>query len=127
MDRAFGGEKGRQPNVSSPRHSSRAPTPRRSVGGALRHLERLHALRLEVEGGLSASAAVERRSRPFTSAASRPVEKALRAWTSERLAKVMSMLPKRRSTHRKQSDLAETIARRALTMIAERAGARDRP
>ena len=61
------------------------------VGAALRQIERLHALRLDVESGTSASAVVEGqhaihfRRKPL-------VEAALKSWTSDRLVKAMTML-----------------------------------
>ena len=92
------------------------------IGAALRHLERLHVLRLDVEGGSSVSSAVERAQPPVHFRRKQSYEKALRAWTAERLAKVMSMLGEASLDARLQSDLGETIARRALTTIARGAG-----
>lgn len=93
------------------------------VGTALRQIERLHALRLDVEGGTSASAVVEGqhaihfRRKPL-------VEAALKSWTSERLVKAMTMLGEASLDARLQSDLSEAIARRALTTIARSAAQR---
>jgi len=93
------------------------------VGTALRHVERLHALRLDVEGGTSASAVVE--SQPAIHFRRKPlVEAALKSWTSDRLVKAMTMLAEASLEARLQSDLSETIARRALTTIARSAGQR---
>ena len=123
VDAAFAGEK-----EETERELAKAFVARTNattiIGAALRNLERLHALRLEVEGGLSASAAVERALPPVHFRRKQAVEKALRAWTSERLAKVMAMLAEASLDARRQSDLAETIARRALMMIARGAGTR---
>ena len=86
------------------------------VGTALRQIERLHALRLDVENGTPASAVVE--SQPGIHFRRKPlIEAALKAWTSERLAKAMSMLAEASLDARKQSDLGETIAHRALMQI----------
>ena len=51
------------------------------------------------------------------------VEAALKAWTAERLARVMAMLAEASLDARMQSDLAETIARRALSIDRKRRGA----
>jgi DNA polymerase-3 subunit delta len=51
--------------------------------------------------------------------------KALRAWTPDRLAKVMAMLAEASLDARKQSDLAETIAQRALMQIARGAARKE--
>ncbi|MEA2875925.1 MAG: polymerase subunit delta [Hyphomicrobiales bacterium] len=94
------------------------------VGAALRQIERLHALRLDVENGTSASAVVE--SQPGIHFRRKPlIEAALKAWTSERLAKAMSMLAEASLDARKQSDLGETIAHRALSLIARSAARRE--
>jgi DNA polymerase-3 subunit delta len=93
------------------------------VGTALRQIERLHALRLDVESGTSASAVVESqnaihfRRKPL-------VEAALKSWTSDRLVKAMTMLGEASLEARLQSDLSETIARRALVTIARSAAQR---
>ena len=93
------------------------------VGTALRQIERLHQLRLDVESGTSASAVVEGqhaihfRRKPL-------VEAALKSWTSDRLVKAMTMLGEASLEARLQSDLSEAIARRALTTIARSAAQR---
>ena len=93
------------------------------VGTALRQIERLHQLRLDVESGTSASAVVEGqhaihfRRKPL-------VEAALKSWTSDRLVKAMTMLGEASLDARLQSDLSEAIARRALTTIARSAAQR---
>lgn len=98
--------------------------PSAMVGAALRQIERLHALRLDVEAGSSASAIVE--SQPGIHFRRKPlIEAALKAWTSERLAKAMSMLAEASLDARRQSDLAETIVQRALSMIARAAARRE--
>jgi DNA polymerase-3 subunit delta len=99
-------------------------SPTAIVGAALRQIERLHALRLDVEGGTSASAVVER-AQPQIHFRRKPmVEVALKAWTSERLARAMAMLAEASFDVRRQSGLAETIARRAMMLIARAAAQR---
>ena len=94
------------------------------IGAALRQTAQLHALRLEVESGTSASAVVE--NQPAIHFRRKPlIEAALKSWTAERLAKAMTMLGEASLDARLQSDLSETLARRALTVIARSAGQRN--
>jgi len=94
------------------------------IGAALRQLERLHLLRLEVESGTSAAAVIEG-VQPAIHFRRKPlVEAALKTWTAERLLKAMTMLAEASLNARLESDLAETIAQRALGMIARGAAAR---
>jgi DNA polymerase-3 subunit delta len=92
------------------------------VGAALRQVERLHALRLNVESGTSVSATIEQVQPPIHFRRKPLIEAALRTWTAERLAKAMAMLAEASLDARLQSNLAETIAQRALTLIARGAG-----
>jgi DNA polymerase III subunit delta len=93
------------------------------VGAALRQIERLHVMRLTVESGSSAGAVVEQAGIHFRRKGA--VEKALKVWTSERLAKAMAMLGQTSFEVRLHSGLAETIAQRALMLIARSAARRD--
>jgi DNA polymerase-3 subunit delta len=94
------------------------------VGAALRQIERLHALRLDVESGTSASAVIERVQPPIHFRRKPLIESALRSWTSERLTKAMSMLAEASLDARRQSGLSETIAQRAMMLIARAAAQR---
>lgn len=89
------------------------------IGAAIRQIERLHLLRMEVESGTSASVVADTvqpfRRKPL-------IEAALKSWTAERLVKAMTMLSEASLNARIESDLAETIAQRALTLIARGAG-----
>ncbi len=88
------------------------------VGAALRQAERLHLLRLGVDGGASASSTVEQ-AQPQIHFRRKPlVESALKTWTTDRLARAMTMLAEASLDARVQSALAETIAHRALMLIA---------
>src|SRR4051812_38171937 len=95
------------------------------IGAALRQIERLHVLRLEVESGTAASAVIERIQPPIHFRRKSLVEVALKSWTSERLVKAMTMLGEASLDARLNSDLSETIAQRALAMIARSAARRD--
>ena len=95
------------------------------LSAATRQLERLHVLSLEIAGGASVSEVVQRPQSGFHFRRQEAITKALRAWTAERLGKVMSMLAEASLDARKQSDLAETIAQRALSLIARSAARRE--
>ena len=83
----------------------------------------LHKARLAVEQGQSAGGAVESLHVHFRRAAL--VESALKAWTSARLERVMGQLAEATLDTRKQPDLAEAIAQRALLSIAVNARRRE--
>jgi DNA polymerase-3 subunit delta len=95
------------------------------IGTALRHIERLHALRLDVESGASASAVVARPQSGIHFRRKQAIEIALKTWTSERLARAMTMLAEASLDARKESDLGDTIAQRALMQIARAAARRE--
>lgn len=95
------------------------------IGAALRQIERLHALRLDIEDGASASAVLDRVQPPIHFRRKPLIEAAVKAWTSERLAKAMSMLAEASLDARRQAGLAETIAQRAMTLIARAAARRE--
>lgn len=95
------------------------------IGAALRQLERLHALRLTVEAGTSVTATIDQVQPPVHFRRKGLIEAALKAWTSERLARAMAMLAEASLDARLQSDLAETIAQRATLSIATAARRKD--
>jgi len=123
VDAAFAGER-----ADAEKELAKAGVARTSataiIGAALRQAERLHLLRLNVESGASASSAIEQAIPPIHFRRKATSEKALRAWTSERLAKVMAMLAEASLDARRQSDLSDTIAHRAVMTIARGAGVR---
>jgi DNA polymerase-3 subunit delta len=95
------------------------------IGAAIRHIERLHALSLEVANGASVSDIVGRPQSGIHFRRQDTFGKALRAWTPERLARAMAMLAQASLDARKESDLGVTIANRALMLIARGAGRRE--
>jgi DNA polymerase III subunit delta len=97
------------------------------IGGAIRHSERLHALSLEVASGASVSDIVGRPQSGIHFRRQDAFTKALRAWASERLARVIATLAEASLDARKakRPELAETIANRALMLIARGAGRRE--
>ena len=123
VDAAFSGDK-----VGAEREFAKAEVARVNavaiVGAAIRHCERLHVLSLDVEAGSSVSAVVERPQSGIHFRRKGAFEKALRGWTPDRLRKAMTMLGEASLDTRVQSDLSETIARRALTTIARSAAQR---
>jgi DNA polymerase-3 subunit delta len=95
------------------------------IGAALRHIERLHALSLEIASGVSASELVRRPQSGIHFRRQDAFAKALSTWSPERLARAMAMLAQASLDARRESDLGETIARRALMLIARGAGRRE--
>jgi len=95
------------------------------ISAALRQAERLHVLRLDVESGASAASVIERVQPPIHFRRKPLIEAALKAWTAERLARVMSMLGDALFDSRKQFDLAATIVHRALSLVARGASRRE--
>ncbi|HEY6985520.1 MAG TPA: DNA polymerase III subunit delta [Rhodanobacteraceae bacterium] len=94
------------------------------IGATIRHAERLHSLALDIEGGASVSNLVERPQSGIHFSRKAAFTKALRAWTPERLAGAMTVLGQTSLDARKakRPELAETIAHRALMLIARGAG-----
>ncbi len=95
------------------------------IGAAIRQAERLHLLSLEIAGGASVAELVQRPQSGIHFRRQEAFAKALRAWTPERLTKVIAMLGKASLDARRQFDLAATIAQRALMQIARGASARE--
>jgi DNA polymerase-3 subunit delta len=96
------------------------------IGGAIRHCERLHALSLDVANGGSAQDIVRRPQSGIHFRRHDTFTRALHAWTPERLQRVLAMLAQTSLDARKakRPELAETIAHRALMLIARGAGRR---
>jgi DNA polymerase-3 subunit delta len=82
-------------------------------------------LSLEIAGDASVAELVRRPQSGIHFRRQDAFTKALRAWTPERLARAMAMLAQASLDARKESDLGETIARRALMLIARGAGRRE--
>jgi DNA polymerase-3 subunit delta len=95
------------------------------ISAALRQLSQLHKFRLAVEDGKSATQVVEG-SQPRIHFRRVPlVEAAVKVWTAERLVKVMAQLAEAALEIRRQSNLADAIAQRAVLSIAVSARRRD--
>jgi len=123
IDAAFAGRLG-DVEKEFAKTSIAGTNPTAIVGATLRQVERLHALRLTVESGTSVSATLEALQPPIHFRRKTLIEAALKAWTSDRLARAMAMLAEASLDARRQSDLGETIAHRALMLVARGAAAR---
>jgi DNA polymerase III subunit delta len=100
--------------------------PTATVGAALRQVERLHAIRLMIEGsGISALDAVEQVQPPIHFRRKPLIESALKSWTSARLTRVMAALAEASLETRRMPALAETIAQRAMLQVATAARRKD--
>lgn len=88
------------------------------VSAALRHLASLHRMRIAVEDGQSIAGVVEGARPPVHFRRKPSVEAALRAWTAPRLVDAMNALADALLETRKQANLAEAIAQRALMTLA---------
>ncbi len=88
------------------------------LSAALRHVAQLHRARLSIDQGDSITEAAEG-IQPFVHFnRKRVVEAALRTWTSARLERAMARLGEAALEARRQSAMAEPIARRALLTLA---------
>jgi len=86
------------------------------ISAALRHVAMLHKARLAVDDGQSAEQATEGTYVHFSRKTQ--VQAALKSWTSARLARAMAQLAEATLDSRRQSDLADAIAQRALLSLA---------
>jgi len=95
-----------------------ALSPDAILWAALRHVGQLHKARLAVDKGASADAAAGSVA-PFLSFTRKAaIEAALALWSSPRLARTMTQLADAQLTTRRQSNLAQLVAHRALIAIA---------
>ena len=85
------------------------------VGSALRHAIALHRTCLDIESGMSSDAAVDKAKRtPF----GRAIAQQVRLWNAARAARAIETLAVAVDRARRQADLDEEIASRALWTIA---------
>lgn len=85
------------------------------IGSALRHAVTLHRTCLDIEAGLPTEAAVEKAKRtPF----GRAIAQQIRLWSSARAARAIETLAIAVDRTRRQPDLDEEIASRALWTVA---------
>jgi len=118
---------GRIPEAESQFAKSRAAgtMPGSIVSAAMRQLSALHKMRLAVEAGRSMTQVIES-AQPAIHFRRKPlVEAALQAWTAERLLRVMTQLAEAALEVRRQQNLADAIAQRAVLSIASAARRKD--
>jgi DNA polymerase III subunit delta len=117
IDAAFAGSTG-EVEVQFAKARTSGTTPGAILSAALRHVAQLHRARLSIDQGDSiteAAAGIQ----PFVHFnRKRVVEAALRTWTSVRLERAMARLGEAALEARRQSAMAEPIARRALLTLA---------
>jgi DNA polymerase III subunit delta len=95
------------------------------MSAAMRQLSMLHKMRLAVEGGRSVTQVIESAQPPVHFSRKKLVEGGLQAWTAERLLRVMSQLAEAALDVRRQPNLADAIAQRAVLSIAGAARRKD--
>ncbi|MEX0842681.1 MAG: DNA polymerase III subunit delta [Xanthobacteraceae bacterium] len=105
--------------------SAAGTAPGAIVSAALRQVMQLHKLRLVVEEGTAAGRAVEAVQPPIHFRRKPLVESAVRAWTAQRLVRAMAQLADAALDVRRQPNLADAIAERAVLSIASAARRRE--
>ena len=100
-------------------------TPGSIMAAAMRQLSALHRMRLSVEGGGSVGQVVETAQPPVHFRRKPFLEAALKAWTAERLERVMSQLAEAALEVRRQPNLADAIAQRTVLAVASAARGRE--
>jgi len=89
------------------------------VGAALRYAAQLHRVTLDIEAGVPVTEAM--RSMRANFRREKLVESALRSWTSDRLAQVMTQLAEAALETRRRAELADAVVSRVLLATAMRA------
>jgi DNA polymerase III subunit delta len=120
IDAAFAGRTGEvDTQFAKARTAGTAPNAILSAG--LRQVSALHKTRLAVEDGKAVSAALDAMMPPVHFSRKMLVDAALKSWTAARLERAMMQLAEASFDARRMSDLAETIAQRAVLSIAVQA------
>lgn len=96
-------------------------TPDRLITSALRHAAQLHRARVAIDAGRAAGDAAREGFRGLFFRREPTVRAALSAWTTPRLAQAMTDLAEAATAVRRQADLADPLAHRALLQVALRA------
>jgi DNA polymerase-3 subunit delta len=100
-------------------------SPGTMISAGLRHVAFLHKARLAVEEGKSASTVLDGMMPPVHFTRRAAVEAALKGFSAARLERAMMQLAEASFEARLKSELAETIAQRALLAIAVNARRKD--
>jgi DNA polymerase-3 subunit delta len=124
VDAMFGGQL-REAETQFSKARAGGTTPGTMISAALRQLSALHKMRLAVEDGKSVTPVVEGAMPPIHFRRKPMVETALKTWTAARLERVMAQLAEAALEIRRQPNLAEAIAQRAVLSIASSARRKD--
>ena len=117
VDAAFAGRTGEvETELAKARIAGTSPGS--IVSAALRQVSTLHRARLDVEAGRSFDDAIAGARPPLHFKRQPAVQAALKAWTAARLERAMNQLAAASLDVRRQPDLAEAIAQRALLSLA---------
>jgi len=100
-------------------------TPGSILSTAMRQLSSLHRMRLAVEEGRSIGQVVEGAQPPIHFRRKPLFEAVLKAWTAERLVRVMGQLAEAALEVRRQPALADAVAQRAVLSVASAARRRE--
>jgi DNA polymerase-3 subunit delta len=124
VDAAFAGRP-RDLEAEFAKTRAAATAPGTILSAALRHVGQMHKATLAVDQGAGTDEALRVFIPPVHFRRKTEVESALRAWTPQRLARVMGQLAEAVLETRRQPTLAESIAQRSLLSIATSARRRD--
>lgn len=122
IDAAFAGRTG-DVEFQFAKARTAGTSPPSILAAAQRHINTLHKARLAIEQGQSTASALESLHLHFRRAPQ--VETALKTWTAARLERVMGQLADAMLETRRQAELAEPLAHRALLAIAVNARRRE--
>ncbi|HZS65451.1 MAG TPA: DNA polymerase III subunit delta [Xanthobacteraceae bacterium] len=117
VDAMFAGRTGEAESQFS-RARAAGTAPGTIASAALRQLLQLHRMRLTVEAGRSAAQVVESVQPPLHFRRKPLIEAALRAWTADRLLQAMQQLAETALEIRRQPNLADAFALRAVLSLA---------
>ena len=124
VDAAFAGRP-RELETEFVKTRAAATAPGTIVSAALRHVGQMHKAKLAVEQGAGTDEALRVFIPPIHFRRKADVESALRAWTPQRLARVMGQLADAVLEARRQPTLADSIAQRTMLAIATSARRKD--
>jgi DNA polymerase-3 subunit delta len=124
VDAAFAGRTG-ELEAQFGKAKTAGTAPGTIVSAALRHVGQMHRAKLVVDQGAGIDEALRVFIPPVQFRRKADVETALRAWTLQRLARVMGQLAEAVLETRRQPTLADSIAQRSLLVIATSARRKD--
>ncbi len=125
IDAAFAGRTGEVETQFSKARTA-GTSPGTIIAAALRQTAVLHKARLAVESGQTMTSALDTMAPPLHFSRRALVEAALKSWTAARLERAMMQFADASFEARRMSELADTIAQRALLSLAVTARRADR-